>query len=101
MAIVDVLVLHMGLDFVRRNVSKYVGAFPLQHTKQVKIVSPLVTQEIRWLYMPSSLRPGAAGWYGLSSTAVRPRDLTLSLALCSFARFPEGGKVWEKYGLPF
>lgn len=27
-------------------------------------------------YLPPALRPGAAGWY------------------------PEGGKVWEKYGLP-
>jgi len=58
MAIVDVIVLHVCLDYIRRNVSKYVGAFPLQHTKQVKIVGPLVTRELRWLYTPSSLRPG-------------------------------------------
>ena len=77
MAAVDVLLLHMGLLYIQRNVAKYVNAFPLQRVPSVKILDPRCVEEIRQLYTPSELRLGAAGWY------------------------PEKGKVWEKYGLPF
>lgn len=76
MAGVDVVVLHLGLVYIRRNIAKYVDAFPLQHVPPFKIFDPSCVEEIRQLYTPSELRAGACGWY------------------------PEAGKVWEKYGLP-
>lgn len=77
MAALDVFVIHMGLMYIRRNVSKYVNAFPLQRILPVNILGPATAREIRLMYTPPSLRPGSVGW------------------------FPEGGKLWEKYGLPF
>lgn len=77
MAAVDIVVLHLGLVYIQRNVAKYVDAFPLQRVPPVKIVEPSCVEEIRQLYTPSQLRAGAVGWH------------------------PEEGKVWEKYGLPF
>ena len=77
MGAVDIFLLHMGLLYIRRNVSKYVNALPLQHIPPVKILDSHCIAEIRQLYTPSELRAGATGW------------------------FPEHNKVWEKYGLPF
>lgn len=77
------LVMHSFIDlgpaglYIRRNVSKYVNALPLQHIPPVKILDSHCIAEIRQLYTPSELRAGATGW------------------------FPEHNKVWEKYGLPF
>jgi hypothetical protein len=76
MAGVSVLIIHLGQLQIRMNVSKYVDAIPIQHVPRACIRNRECVEEIRWMYTPSALRPGAVGWY------------------------PEGGKVWEKYGLP-
>lgn len=68
---VTVIIIVLFWKYCNEHVMRYTSAIPLQ----VAEISPSGTVP-RELYLPPVLRKGSVGW------------------------FPEGGKIWEKYGLP-
>jgi len=68
---ISMMIIILFWRYCNEHVMRYVAVLPMQ----VAEMSPFTTVP-RECYLPPVLRRGAVGW------------------------FPEGGKIWEKYGLP-
>jgi len=70
------ILIYICNSFIRRNITSFFDTRPLNLADIAPKLHAASVNDLKWLYMPAQLRPGAVGW------------------------FPEYNKAWEKYGLP-